>query len=179
MDSEQKTSLKIKKAFLHLLSQKKYSKITVNDIIEECGINRNTFYYYYPSKYTLLEDVLINDYETLIRREKESISTREWLNFMLEQVLSRKQVFLNLFRSIPREDFEEYLRRISGFVAEEFVKSGIRESQGTEDQNSFFLYCKCLCLGRMVEWFNRGLDDDFAIDTREMIDKTFFGMDFQ
>ena len=34
----------IKEAFWKLLSEKSFSKITVKDIVEICGINRNSFY---------------------------------------------------------------------------------------------------------------------------------------
>ncbi len=37
----------IKEAFMRLLNRKPLDKITVKEIVEECGINRNTFYYHY------------------------------------------------------------------------------------------------------------------------------------
>ena len=33
--------------FRRLLIEKPYTSITVRDIVERCGINRNTFYYYF------------------------------------------------------------------------------------------------------------------------------------
>ena len=33
--------------FLKMLACKSLDKITVKEIVNECGINRNTFYYYY------------------------------------------------------------------------------------------------------------------------------------
>ena len=35
----------IAKTFTELLDEKPMSKITVKDIVERCGVNRNTFYY--------------------------------------------------------------------------------------------------------------------------------------
>ena len=32
-------------AFFELLTERSLSKITVKDIVDRCGINRNTFYY--------------------------------------------------------------------------------------------------------------------------------------
>lgn len=34
-------------ALFKLLNEKPLSKITVKDIVEECGINRNSFYYHF------------------------------------------------------------------------------------------------------------------------------------
>lgn len=36
----------IAKTFTELLDEKSMSKITVKDIVERCGVNRNTFYYH-------------------------------------------------------------------------------------------------------------------------------------
>ena len=38
-----------------LLSVRKLDKITVKDIVEDCGVNRQTFYYYFRDIYDLLE----------------------------------------------------------------------------------------------------------------------------
>ena len=37
----------IAKTFTELLDEKPMSKITVKDIVERCGVNRNTFYYHF------------------------------------------------------------------------------------------------------------------------------------
>ena len=44
-------------AFLKLLNEKPFDKITIKDIVVECNINRNTFYYYYSDVYDLLEEI--------------------------------------------------------------------------------------------------------------------------
>ena len=38
-----------------LLSKKELSKITITNITEECGVNRQTFYYHFKDIYDLLE----------------------------------------------------------------------------------------------------------------------------
>ena len=48
------TKTAIKEAFMTLLNKKPFDKITVKEIVEECGINRNTFYYHYEDIYDLL-----------------------------------------------------------------------------------------------------------------------------
>lgn len=41
------TKKAIRESFVKLLSEKPFSQITVRDIVEDCGVSRNTFYYYY------------------------------------------------------------------------------------------------------------------------------------
>ena len=50
------TKKAIMDAFLHLMEKKPLEKITVRDLVDECGINRNTFYYYFQDIYAVLEE---------------------------------------------------------------------------------------------------------------------------
>lgn len=52
-----KTKKSIKQAFLALIKEKNYSKITVQDIVNEALINRNTFYLHYLDKDDLLDSL--------------------------------------------------------------------------------------------------------------------------
>lgn len=48
-------------AFERLLQKKPFSKISVKDITEDCGISRNTFYYHYQDKYDLMTNIFYSD----------------------------------------------------------------------------------------------------------------------
>ena len=45
----------------NLLLQKPLTKITINDIAEDCGISRMTFYYHFKDIYDLVEWVCVED----------------------------------------------------------------------------------------------------------------------
>lgn len=51
------TKTAIIESFLHLLETRSIEKITVKDIVEDCGVNRKTFYYYFKDIYDLTESV--------------------------------------------------------------------------------------------------------------------------
>lgn len=44
-------------SFLQIAGRKPLEKITVRDIVDDCGINRNTFYYYFQDIYAVLEEI--------------------------------------------------------------------------------------------------------------------------
>ena len=48
----------IAKTFTELLDEKPMSKITVKDIVERCGVNRNTFYYHFKDIPDVVEFIL-------------------------------------------------------------------------------------------------------------------------
>ncbi len=55
----------IAEAFLNLCEKKPISKITVQNIIDECSVGRQTFYNHFPCK----DDLILWIFETKIRTE--------------------------------------------------------------------------------------------------------------
>ena len=52
------TRAAIKEAFLKLLNQRPLNQITIKDIVEDCGINRNSFYYHFEDLPALVEEMV-------------------------------------------------------------------------------------------------------------------------
>jgi len=52
------TKMAIKSTFIKLLNEKPLSQITVKDIVEECGVNRNSFYYHFQDIPALVEEIV-------------------------------------------------------------------------------------------------------------------------
>ena len=46
-------------SLIKLLSQKPLDKVTVKDIIEDCGVNRQTFYYHFKDIYDLVDWIFL------------------------------------------------------------------------------------------------------------------------
>ena len=60
------TEKAIKASFLKLLNERPLTKITVRDIVEDCGINRNSFYYHYRDIPALLEELITEQADKII-----------------------------------------------------------------------------------------------------------------
>ena len=65
----------IREEFIRQLNEKPLSKITVKSIVDECQINRNTFYYHYSDVYAVLEEIFE---EELSKGVKEYNDTSSW-----------------------------------------------------------------------------------------------------
>ena len=60
------TEKAIKETFLSLLSERPLSQITVKDIVEKCGVNRNSFYYHFRDMKALLESIVKEDVDQIM-----------------------------------------------------------------------------------------------------------------
>ena len=54
------------RSFLGLLNEKPVNHITVKDIVEDCGINRNSFYYHFQDLPVLIEALLQAEADRII-----------------------------------------------------------------------------------------------------------------
>ena len=61
------TKKAIRDSFVKLLNEKSLSQITIRDIVDDCGVNRNTFYYYSQDLPQLVESIVDEDAERIIR----------------------------------------------------------------------------------------------------------------
>ena len=52
------TKQAIKNSFLKLLNERPLSRVTVKAIVEDCGINRNTFYYHFADIPSLATEII-------------------------------------------------------------------------------------------------------------------------
>ena len=74
-----RTDRDITEAFLNILLEKPFDRITVGDIIAGAMVNRSTFYQHYPDKYAVLE-ALQKQYLELLMAQMREIHTKNLLN---------------------------------------------------------------------------------------------------
>lgn len=69
----------IKKAFIELINEKQFDKITLQDISDRANVSRRTIYLHYMDKFDLL-DKLIEEHITHLRKMCESLSDMDFIN---------------------------------------------------------------------------------------------------
>ena len=155
------TQKAIKASFVKLLNQRPFDKITVKDIVEDCGINRNTFYYYYQDIYALLEEILEDEAVSALRAEVTYTSLQEGIVQSARFALENKRAVYHIYNSINREQLERYLLRVVGNLIQEYVsKRRSGRSVGETDVRLITDFYKHAIVGIMMEWLERGMQDD-------------------
>ena len=82
------TKQAIKDSFLKLLNQQPLSKISVRSIVEDCGINRNSFYYHYQDIPALLGEIIQDEVDMLIE-QYPTISSYRWRSILRAKTARR------------------------------------------------------------------------------------------
>jgi AcrR family transcriptional regulator len=73
-------------AFWELLEKNPYEKITVTDIVEHAGVNRNSFYYHYNKLDTLAQTAIRNCVNDIVKTlpEVNQDHTETWRNIVVQ-----------------------------------------------------------------------------------------------
>ena len=113
-------------AFLRLLLKKPFRKITVRDIVEECGVNRTTFYYYYQDIYAIVEDIA----DMALAAFAAALSGRmceEDVRDALAFAEMHRRSLLSLWEALGQEAVRHYVYASTDTAVKDFVK---REAEG-------------------------------------------------
>jgi probable dihydroxyacetone kinase regulator len=108
-------------ALKKMLAVKPIDKITVKDLVEECGVNRQTFYYHFDDVYDLMEWVFEEDANRVLPSEigTDIVSERwrECVRIYFRYLLDNRSMVLNIFNSQNRSYMLRYYReRLRGCV---------------------------------------------------------------
>ena len=80
----------IMEAFMQLLDQRPLNKITIKDVVEVCGINRNTFYYHFEDIPALIEAIVQEKADQIAREHASVGSMEEMLNIAVQSILKNR-----------------------------------------------------------------------------------------
>lgn len=159
------TKIAIQQSFLRLLSQRPITKITVKDIVEDCGINRNSFYYHFQDLPQLLETVIIESADEIISRIPESFSLEEGLTTVLERLVENKRAIRNIWASPDRAFYEQNLMRVCNYVVSRYIACRSVDLLRTLPEEELALlvdFCQCELFGQVTNWLNQNMVYDIV-----------------
>lgn len=148
-------------AFIKMLNERPLSKITVKDIATACGINRNTFYYYYTDVYALLSELFQTELQTVIDEYNDTLSWEESFILAARFALENKRAIYNVYNSMKREELVNYIYNVSGNVMIRYVEK-MSESipASAEDKKLIASFYQCALTGMVLRWISSGMKEE-------------------
>lgn len=155
------TKRAIKESFLKLLNEQPLTQISVRKIVEECGINRNSFYYHYQDIPALIEEIVMDAANTLIQQHSSITSIGEGVEAAFRFTLDNKRAILHICNSVNRNIYEQYLMRICEYVVTTYFDTVFeKDIISKSDRDIMILFTKCELFGLFIDWINTGMQDD-------------------
>ena len=158
----QTTKRALEASLKKLLLEKPLNKITINDITEDCGVNRMTFYYHFKDIYDLVDWILAEDAAKAMEGRRGFGTWSEAYLDVLHQLQDNKTLVLNVYRSVGREQVEQYLYKMLDPLLRMFVE---RENIPVQEEDKQFIidFYKYGFVGMVLEWIRRDMKTEPAI----------------
>lgn len=152
------TKKMISDTFVELLEKKPFDKITIKDIVETCGINRNTFYYYYSDIYDLLEEIFKREMTDIIKTHQGGGSWLAAFMKVAEVAYSHKKIINNICSSRSYDYFENYMYKSCKYIVVDFVQA-MASGMNVPDEDIEFIasFYEYALFGMISEWFRTGM----------------------
>lgn len=155
------TKKAIVQTFLKLLDDRPLNQITVKDIVEACGINRNSFYYHFEDLPSLLEEILKDEADRIINEHASVSSLEDCLCVAIDFALKHKRAVMHTYGATNRVLYEQYLDRVSQYVVSEYVNMKFKEIPADPaDKELLIHFFKCVLIGGALDWIADGMRYD-------------------
>ena len=155
------TEKAIKASAMKLLNEKPLAQITVKDITEDCGINRNSFYYHFRDIPSLLETMILEQAEEIIAAYPSITSLEECLDAALSFARNNRKAAMHIYNSVSRDIYEQYLWRVCEQLVTLYVSSAIPDGAIDDfDREVIINFYKCACFGQILDWQRGGMKTD-------------------
>ena len=157
----------IKNSFIKLLTERPISQITVKDIVEDCGVNRNSFYYHFQDIPSLLEEIIVEMTAKVIEYLPEESTFEEKVTAALQEINLNKRMIYHIYGSSNREFYEKQLMKICEHVTRTYIRSReYSERVDSKDLEFVISYLKCELFGQLIDWLNHDMSYDIVEHSR-------------
>ena len=148
-------------SMMKLLDQRPLNKITVRDIVEDCGINRNTFYYHFEDISAVISAIIIDEVDQVIETYKDISSMEECFEAALRLGHDHRNAIYHIYNSSNRDFLERRLMEICKHVVTQFVD---KTAEGLDirpaDREIIIHSYQCELFGYIIDWLDNGMDDE-------------------
>lgn len=158
------TKKELMKSFLELIEEKPLNRISVKDITDRCGVNRNTFYYHFQDIPELIETIVCEDSENIISENPQLDSLEKCLDVAASLILKKRTMVYHIYHSAERSIFEHYLWDICNKVINTYYEVAFSDNAINEtDKNIIIDYNVGVCFGLSMMALEHGLEEDVRL----------------
>ena len=150
------TKLLMAEALKKLIKDRPFSKITVQDIVAECNINRNTFYYHFENNYDLLSFTYEQEVQNIVESfHKANASLPQVMDFVLDYIDKNIPLCQCAYESLGEQQlkiiFEKDLRVFVGAIIDFFAQESA--SKFSQDFKTFVGFSYTNLLSAQIIWY--------------------------
>lgn len=139
----------------NIMRKKNFSKITVSEIIADCGVNRKTFYYHFEDIYALLKWIFENEAIEVVKHFNLVVDYEEAILFVMDYIEENDYIINCAYDSIGRDEMKRFFYDDFIELTASIIDSAEKEvgKKLSSDYKSFLcnFYTEALA-GILIDW---------------------------
>ena len=148
-------------SFLKLLNERPLHKITVKDIVEDCGINRNSFYYHFEDKYHMLRWMFQQEMQPALDAACTQGHWADSIPLLCERMRQDAALYMHLMQTLSPDNLPglllNYYKQAILHSAKEYFH---RRRTNADEAEAVALYYAYGVVGSLMEWVRHGMRTD-------------------
>jgi probable dihydroxyacetone kinase regulator len=147
-------------ALIAMLQKRSIDKITVKDLVEKCGLTRQTFYNHFYDIYDLVEWIYLQVTEKSLAENKDYDTWQQGFYLLLISIRNNKVLVRNTYRSTNRDSLERYMYTvIYDQVLEVVERQAIGMSVDQKHKNFIAHFYSLAFIALICEWIKDGMKE--------------------
>lgn len=164
-----RTKEMLAESLMKLLARRTLDKITIQDIVDDCGYNRQTFYYHFHDIYDLIDWIFAAQTQELIEKCRACGSLDVGVEAVIAYMRENRRLILNVLRSVNGEKLLDNLYR----SAQSIVLSALENHPGVQELSAEYRELvaeafKYALAGLLIDWMRAGIPEDRVNKVRTM-----------
>lgn len=164
-----RTKEMLAESLMKLLARRTLDKITIQDIVDDCGYNRQTFYYHFHDIYDLIDWIFAAQTQELIEKCRACGSLDVGVEAVIAYMRENRRLILNVLRSV---NGEKLLDNLYG-SAQSIVLSALENHPGVQELSMDYRELvaegfKYALAGLLIDWMRAGIPEDRVNKVRTM-----------
>ena len=164
-----RTKEMLAESLMKLLARRTLDKITIQDIVDDCGYNRQTFYYHFHDIYDLIDWIFAAQTQELIEKCRACGSLDVGVEAVIAYMRENRRLILNILRSVNGEKLLDNLYR----SAQSIVLSALENHPGVQELSAEYRELvaegfKYALAGLLIDWMRAGIPEELVNKVRTM-----------
>lgn len=155
------TKRALAEALKNRLSKTTLKNITIKDLTDDCGLNRQTFYYHFSDIYELMEWIFVDEANRILNLDYIDYDIKTILEKTFNCVQDNEKLILNAYKSTDKSLLDNFLKSwIRPIVTQIITRKAEGRNISDEDRDFVIDVCVTVVLGITFQWLENGMEDN-------------------
>jgi probable dihydroxyacetone kinase regulator len=160
MSNSNITKLTFADSLKRLMAKTDFNKISVKDIVDNCGLTRQAFYYHFKDKYDLMNWIYYTETARFMSSYNKVEHWTDGLVDLCNYMRQNKTFYINALNSTGQNSFQEYLHDYIRDISISAIEN-IENTEFDEDKWGFTAeFISTALVGLIVRWAKNYMKDE-------------------